>query len=47
MRNSILREERHHNFGFNLSRWDYIFKIYQVQPKFRHMNIQIGLTVFW
>lgn len=43
---SILPDEHHSNFGFNLSIWDRAFGTYVAQPRHGHRQMQIGLAAF-
>jgi sterol desaturase/sphingolipid hydroxylase (fatty acid hydroxylase superfamily) len=43
---SIVRQESNHNFGFNLSWWDRLFRTYQAEPEAGREGMIIGLTRF-
>lgn len=40
---SILPEETHSNFGFNLPWWDWMFHTYRAQPRNSHEHLTLGL----
>ncbi|MCG8671169.1 MAG: sterol desaturase family protein [Pseudomonadales bacterium] len=40
---SVITQEMHRNFGFNLSIWDRCFVTYQAFPKHGHVEMEIGL----
>lgn len=40
---SVRSDEHHHNFGFNLSLWDYVFGSYLDQPQAGHLGMTLGL----
>ncbi|MBF0278523.1 MAG: sterol desaturase family protein [SAR324 cluster bacterium] len=43
---SILAEETHSNFGFNLPWWDRLLGTYRPQPKEGHLQMTIGIELF-
>ena len=43
---SVIVNETHSNFGFNLSIWDKIFATYKDQPEKGHTDMLIGLPDF-
>ena len=40
---SILPDETHSNFGFNMPWWDWMFRTYRAQPRDPHENLTLGL----
>jgi len=40
------RREHNHNFGFCLSVWDRLFRLYTAQPREGHKGMEIGLSEF-
>ena len=40
---STVQEEQNSNFGFNLSCWDVLFRLYRAQPSAGHGAIELGL----
>ena len=43
---SLLADEHHCNFSFNLSLWDRLFHSYRAQPRDGHKAMTLGLTQF-
>jgi sterol desaturase/sphingolipid hydroxylase (fatty acid hydroxylase superfamily) len=43
---SSLRQESNHNYGFNLSWWDRLFRTYQAEPAAGRERMTIGLSGF-
>jgi sterol desaturase/sphingolipid hydroxylase (fatty acid hydroxylase superfamily) len=43
---SLHLDETNHNFGFNLSLWDYLLGTYQDQPRDGHADMVIGIPGF-
>jgi sterol desaturase/sphingolipid hydroxylase (fatty acid hydroxylase superfamily) len=43
---SVIAQEMHSNFGFNLPWWDRLFGTYRAQPQAGHQDMSIGLPEF-
>ncbi len=43
---SVIPQETHSNFGFNLSIWDKIFRTYRAEPEKGQMDMELGLPGF-
>ena len=46
VRHSVIVDECHTNFGFNLPWWDRLLGTYRAQPQGGHLGMTIGLTEF-